>query len=119
MRKFVTTLTLALATVSVAQAAIINVTKANYRVIAVHAGKTEFDVDLVQNAGKPDKEMLHHTLVHLNHDCRCHIVHPGHPLENVSNARLIQFVHHGTHVRVTGGRTLSGNIDASEVWAER
>ena len=114
MRKILTLLTMVIMLGGMANAAIINVTKANYIVTQVFVAKHAFGADLEQNHARHTR-----TEIRLNKNVHCYIVHRGGgPDTPVGTNAFLNSLHRGTRVRVTGGRSWDNKINASDVWAE-
>lgn len=97
-----------------AQAAIINVTGANYIVTKLYPNRESFGVDLVQNGPKKIR-----TEIRINKNAHCYRVHRGGgPDTPVSRDQFYNMLHKGTRVRVNGGRDWDGKINASDLWAQ-
>ena len=98
----------------VAQAAIINVTGANYVVTKLYRERKAIGVDLVQNG--PEKIR---TEIRINKDAKCYRVHPGGGKDTpLTVDAFYNSLHKGSRVRVNGGRDWDGKINASDLWVQ-
>ncbi len=115
MRKLLGLLLLLFVICGAAQAALVNVTDANYVVTEVYRGRDAFGVDLIQNGPKETR-----TEIRLNRDAKCYWVAANGKGQDrrVSVASFIQNLKKGDRVSVTGGRDWDGKINASHVWAQ-
>lgn len=115
MKKLLGLIVLLLMIGGAAQAALVNVTGANYVVTEVYTGRDAFGVDLIQNGPKEVR-----TEIRLNRDAKCYWVGgngKGQDMK-VSVSSFIQKLKKGDRVSVNGGRDWDGKINASHVWAQ-
>jgi hypothetical protein len=99
---------------TLAEAALVNVTNANYIVTSVDVAKRAFGVDLVQNGARNTR-----TEIRINRDAKCYWVnHDGSPDTPLTIDQFVRRVHKGTKVRVNGGRAWDNKVNASDLWAE-
>ena len=99
----------------VSQAALVNVTGANYVVTEVYRDRNAFGVDLVQNGPRETR-----TEIRLKPNARCYWVVPRGKGQDqkVSVASFMRNLRKGDRVSVNGGRDWDGKINASHVWAQ-
>ena len=113
MRKLLLWVTLLTFLSGAAHAAIINVTGGNYMVTKIDWKHYGFGADLVQNHARHTR-----TEVRINKSAHCWRVHPGRADTLLTRTEFLRSLHRGTRVRVNGGRSWDGKINASDVWAE-
>jgi hypothetical protein len=113
MKKYLLTALAVVATQVGVQAAIINVTGANYVVTTVYQDRIAFGVDLVQNGPKETR-----TEIRINRKAHCYWVNPGQKDSELSVDQFYRRLHKGTRVMVNGARDWDGKVNASELWAQ-